>query len=277
MLHVRIFKRGPRRGQSIVEFALVLPVLLFLLLMGLDFGRVFLGWVNLNNAARVGANYAALYPTAWNTPQDTTAINEYQRLLRIDFAGSDCDIPGGTPPTFPAPTFPGTPPNEIGQPAVVRITCTFRPITPLIGAIVGNGLSVSASAAFPIRVGALNGMPVQTAVPTPSASPSASASAGPSASASASASPSASASAAPARVQAQARRQCRRRRRQSTARFRISRTTIQEPGADHMGERRFQEAGHLLATRAPELQDENAESQLPRYGPVASATITVGP
>ena len=142
-----------------MEFALVLPVLLLLLLMGLDFGRVFLGWVNLNNAARVGANYAALYPKAWNTRRTRQPSTSTSGCYGPT-CGSNCDVPGGQPPTFPAPTFPGTPPNEIGQPAVVRITCTFRLITPLVGAIVGNGLSVSASAAFPIRVGALNGMPV---------------------------------------------------------------------------------------------------------------------
>ena len=50
------------RGQSLVEFALVLPMILLLMLIAIDFGRVFLGWVGLNNAARVAANYAALHP-----------------------------------------------------------------------------------------------------------------------------------------------------------------------------------------------------------------------
>ena len=41
------------RGQSVVEFALVVPLLLLLTMTAIDFGRVFLGWVGLNNAARV--------------------------------------------------------------------------------------------------------------------------------------------------------------------------------------------------------------------------------
>ncbi len=53
------------RGQSLVEFALVLPMILLLMLIALDFGRVFLGWVALNNSARVAANYAAMNPNAW--------------------------------------------------------------------------------------------------------------------------------------------------------------------------------------------------------------------
>ena len=52
------------RGQSLVEFALVLPLILLLMLIAIDFGRVFLGWVGLNNAARVAANYAAMHPNS---------------------------------------------------------------------------------------------------------------------------------------------------------------------------------------------------------------------
>ena len=50
------------RGQSFVEFALVAPVLLLLLLITLDFGRMFMSYVTLNNAARVAANFGAVEP-----------------------------------------------------------------------------------------------------------------------------------------------------------------------------------------------------------------------
>jgi hypothetical protein len=158
--------RGPRsRGQSLVELALVLPVLLLLLLMGLDFGRVFLGWVNLNNAARVAANYASQHPNAWTVPTDAVVLAEYQRLIAADAAATNCTLPN----PVPAPTFPSG--TGLGQPAVVSIRCTFSVITPVISGILGNGVAVSAQAAFPIRFGAILGMPLQTAVPTPTAAP----------------------------------------------------------------------------------------------------------
>ena len=50
------------------EFALTVPLALLMILFGLDFGRVFLGWVSLNQAAREAANYAAMNPTAWSLP-----------------------------------------------------------------------------------------------------------------------------------------------------------------------------------------------------------------
>lgn len=51
-----------KRGQSLVEFALVLPVLLLLLLGLVDFGRVYYVTVSLYDAAAEGAAYAAAHP-----------------------------------------------------------------------------------------------------------------------------------------------------------------------------------------------------------------------
>ncbi len=54
---------GSSRGQSVVEFALVLPVLMLLMLTAVDFGRLFFTTVQLTNAAREGVSYAATNPT----------------------------------------------------------------------------------------------------------------------------------------------------------------------------------------------------------------------
>jgi hypothetical protein len=51
--------RRSHRGQSLVEFALVLPMLLVLLLGIADFGRVFAAGITLEAAARDGAEAAA--------------------------------------------------------------------------------------------------------------------------------------------------------------------------------------------------------------------------
>lgn len=56
-------RRAPRRGQALAEFALILPLLIFLLLIAIDFGRVFALYVGMNNAAREGAAYGAQRPT----------------------------------------------------------------------------------------------------------------------------------------------------------------------------------------------------------------------
>ncbi len=48
-------------GQSAVEFALVLPILLILLCGIIDFGWVYYNQITLNNAAREGARYAVIH------------------------------------------------------------------------------------------------------------------------------------------------------------------------------------------------------------------------
>ena len=50
---------GDKRGQSLVEFGLLLPVLILLVLGTIDFGRVYFAYVSVTNSARTGADYAA--------------------------------------------------------------------------------------------------------------------------------------------------------------------------------------------------------------------------
>src|SRR4051794_5385745 len=166
-----LFRRGPRsRGQSLVEFALILPFMLIMLAFALDLGRVFLGWVNLNNSVRVAANYAAQNPNGWNVPGPSAVKTEYQRLVTADADVINCDMPSPVPdPTFVA--GPGG--HDIGQPVKVAVTCRFHLITPILSYVLGNGVDVSASSAFPIRAGVIAGIPVQTAIPVPTASPTA--------------------------------------------------------------------------------------------------------
>ena len=54
---------GDKRGQSLVEFGLMLPVLVLLVLGAIDFGRVFFAYVSVTNSARNGADYAAFHCT----------------------------------------------------------------------------------------------------------------------------------------------------------------------------------------------------------------------
>jgi PKD repeat protein len=154
------------RGQSLVEFALVLPIIMMLTLTALDFGRVYLGYINLQNMARIAANFAANNPTAWTVPvpydpdvqaNRLQAQAKYQKEILADAAATNCNLPvvGGVQ-TAPAPTFTdadgdGTP--EIGDVATVGVSCTFGIITPVISNIVGGSVQVSAASKFPVKSG----------------------------------------------------------------------------------------------------------------------------
>jgi len=157
--------RHARHGQSLSEFALTLPVVLLLILFGLDFGRVFLGWVSLTNATREAANFAAMNPTAWGAEPNLIVQAEYVRLVTAETADANCTMPDLVPdPTFPSGT-------SLGSPASVTITCHFRLITPVISDIVGDLVAVTASSAFPVRAGIIEGIPTPSPSPTPSPTP----------------------------------------------------------------------------------------------------------
>ncbi len=69
-------RRRRTRGQSLVEFALILPIMLVFLAAVLDLGRVFYATITLNNAAREGAFAAASNPDSFDAGQPcNTATN----------------------------------------------------------------------------------------------------------------------------------------------------------------------------------------------------------
>jgi PKD repeat protein len=153
MFRLRKFRRRQRsRGQSVVELALVLPVFLLLIMGGIDFGRVFLGWINLNNTARIAANYAASNAILLSSG-DANAVARYNKLVADDAAATNCTPQSPVPP----PTY--TPDTSLGSSATVQLSCTFKIITPIISAVLGNAVTVKSSAVFPVRQGVIAGVP----------------------------------------------------------------------------------------------------------------------
>ena len=179
---MKLSLRRPRevsRGQALVEFALILPILALLLLFAIDFGRVFYGWVALNNATRIAANEAALNPDAWVAPVDAADQARYRQQVLNDLQAINCaPLGGGTwdLADIPDPVFVdhgGTiDPHELGDHAAVDLECGFTFLTPLVGNIMGNPMTIGGRSEFAIRGGIIAGVPVQTYVPgTPTATP----------------------------------------------------------------------------------------------------------
>ena len=59
----RAGQRRRRPGQSMVELAIAMPFMLLLLLGTIDLGRMFFDYIEIRNAVREGAAYAARHPT----------------------------------------------------------------------------------------------------------------------------------------------------------------------------------------------------------------------
>ena len=159
--HFCVMRRNSSRGQSLVELALVAPVLLLLLLVAIDFGRVYLGYVNLQSVARIAANFAANNPTAdWANSTDPKVL-AYNRIISDDASATNCTLrPDVNNHNPPRPTYPSG--TALGAIAEVGLTCDFGLITPIIRNVFGgNGtIAVSASAKFPIKSGGVAGISV---------------------------------------------------------------------------------------------------------------------
>lgn len=62
--HRRLAARGQSRGQSLVEFAIILPVFLLIAFAIIDFGLAFDASIGISNAAREGARHGTTRPNA---------------------------------------------------------------------------------------------------------------------------------------------------------------------------------------------------------------------
>jgi Flp pilus assembly protein TadG len=104
---VRVLRLRNEEGQSFVEFALVLPFLVFLILGIVQFGRAWHNYITITDAARVGAREGAVNRTT-ACSSATTKINS----LGVIPAGSSvsCSTPGGL---------------VTGQPLDIQITYSF--------------------------------------------------------------------------------------------------------------------------------------------------------
>ncbi len=128
--------RPANRGQSLVEFALVFPIAMLLLMAVFDVGRAIFVYNGLTNAAREGARLAAVN-------QDETLIEE--RVTTMTFASGITNL--GDPdfvrfhregPDFAAPTSnPPCTPMAVGCIAIVNAESDWSAITPIIGQVIG--------------------------------------------------------------------------------------------------------------------------------------------
>ncbi|MBI5949804.1 MAG: pilus assembly protein [Chloroflexi bacterium] len=84
-------------GQSLTEFAMILPIMLVLLFGLVDFGRAFYSWLVITNAAREGARAGAVQQ---NSDAIRTRINESASgvsLSKLSITLSNVQGARGTP------------------------------------------------------------------------------------------------------------------------------------------------------------------------------------
>ncbi len=84
---------GYKRGQSLVELALLLPVMLILAVGTLDLGRGIYYYSSVYNAAREGARYGIVHQQPYNTiPIDYPGIEAAARAKAVGLDQSELEV-----------------------------------------------------------------------------------------------------------------------------------------------------------------------------------------
>jgi Flp pilus assembly protein TadG len=128
------------KGQSLVEFILVLPVVFLLIVNVVNFGAFFYAWITVSNAARAGADYAILGGLSAGSPPTPTGTQVAniitQDVLSLPNRGSVtvniCQNINGTVLTLAGSctTYGADPEPASFQAITVDVTYTYQPLIP---------------------------------------------------------------------------------------------------------------------------------------------------
>ena len=132
-----------RRGQSLVEFALVVPLLLLMVVGVIEFGRAWNMSQVVTDAARQGARTAAVFNSDLSVPQDSV-VAFVEAALRS----------GNIDPTAPGVViYVGNYQQGTGLPDTVRVEVPYQfmifgPVMALAGQSFNNGTITLRSSAI---------------------------------------------------------------------------------------------------------------------------------
>lgn len=145
------FKRPARRGQALVETALVLPILIMILLLAIDLGRVFFTSIDLRNAAHEATMLGGTKPDASCAELKAFVDRQMGRsgadgavcgplsatTERVFITSFECERADAGSPCSPwLPNYPA----DADLRYAVRLEYRFQPVFPLVGFLSGNGM-----------------------------------------------------------------------------------------------------------------------------------------
>jgi len=161
--------RQRTRGQALVEFAFVFPIITLLAFGFIDVGRAVFEWNTLTNAARQAARVAmvnqvdpASGPWSCQANKPVESVSSPNWTFRgcaitaggaIGVTSADVSITYSAPPGV---TLECSSRLNIGCIARVTVTNAYTPITPVAGSIIG-----------PVVMSATSEMPIERLFPEP--------------------------------------------------------------------------------------------------------------
>jgi hypothetical protein len=140
--------RSSSRGQTLVEFALILPVFILILVGIFDGGRLVFAYHTVNNAAREGGREA----TVNQTLADIQA-RAAQHAVALDIPPADVYVDFRLQSS---PDDEDSCDSKVGDQeivtclAVVQVTYDYVAATPIIGALIGP-MPVTGEVRFPVE------------------------------------------------------------------------------------------------------------------------------
>jgi len=134
-------RRDTQKGVAIVEFTIILPIMLFMILVVAEFGRAFMYYNTLTRAVRDSARYVASHALKGQSQVveiDANLIQDAQNL--VDYGNSA----GSGTPTILAASAGTVSITDEGD-GVISVLASY-PYTPMLGSILpdfarGGGMS----------------------------------------------------------------------------------------------------------------------------------------
>lgn len=134
---------GDATGAAMVEFALILPVLLVLVLGIINFGYLFGQKLSLNQAVREGARMAVVPGT--NNGANVDSTGEIQTIVRNSTGGL---VTKANVAVTLSPQNTGCKAMDVGQPLTVRATYPAPLLVPLPVPGVPTSFTLNSEAVF---------------------------------------------------------------------------------------------------------------------------------
>jgi Flp pilus assembly protein TadG len=162
-------------GQSIVELALILPIMLLLLAVATDLGRLFHSRIVIANAARAGALEATRHPTSYVDGGACDALTN--RIMCAIATESEGAILAVTPSDVTVVCEPDPCSEALGNVIRVTVEGQFSLITPFLSGFFGGSVVTLESTATaqiavqPIIAPESSGSPTPTPTATPTPTP----------------------------------------------------------------------------------------------------------
>jgi hypothetical protein len=123
---VRSRARGGQRSQSLVEFALVLPLFLLVMFSAIDVCRLLYTYTAISSAARDGARTASLTGSLFSDCQIITEVEMVGQGFPVKMDPSS--VAGDSDPNNPSGALqPTTPPPNVGYAYIWPAVATANP------------------------------------------------------------------------------------------------------------------------------------------------------